>query len=189
VTIRVGILSVQGAVEPHARAVEACGAERRFVRLPNEIRAVDALILPGGESTTMGLLITRFGLLEPIREHAAAGKPILGTCAGMILLAKDIADSEQTRIGLMDIRVRRNSFGRQVDSFESLLTIPKLGEPPFRGVFIRAPHIESVAEGVDVLARFEGRIVLAQQDNLLASSFHPELTDDLRVHRYLIGLV
>jgi len=149
---------------------------------------MDALILPGGESTTMGLLMSRHGLIEPIREHAAAGKPILGTCAGMILLAKDIADSEQIRLGLMDIRVQRNSFGRQVDSFESPLSIPALGEPPFWGVFIRAPHIDSVSEGVDVLATFEDRIVLAQQGNLLASSFHPELTDDLRLHRYLMGL-
>lgn len=186
--MRVGILSVQGAVEPHAKAIAACGAEPRFVRLPDELREVDALILPGGESTTMGLLTTRFGLIEPIREHARSGKPILGTCAGMILLAKDIADSEQARLGIMDIRVRRNSFGRQVDSFEATLDIPVLGAPQFRGVFIRAPHIESVSEGVEALARFEERIVLARQSNLLASSFHPELTDDLRIHRLLMGL-
>lgn len=186
---RVGILSVQGAVEPHRKALEACGVEVRLVRLPEELREVDALVLPGGESTTMGLLISRFGLLEPIREHAAAGKPILGTCAGMILLAKEIVDSSQPRLGLMDIRVRRNSFGRQVDSFESPLQIPVLGEPPFQGVFIRAPHIEAAAPNVEVLARFEGRIVLAQEGNLLASSFHPELTEDLRIHRYLLGLI
>jgi 5'-phosphate synthase pdxT subunit len=186
--LRVGVLSLQGAVRPHLNVLQACGAEGVLVRTPEDIRRVDGLILPGGESTTMGLLMTRFELVEPMREHAHAGKPIFGTCAGMILLATDIAGSDQARLGLMAMRVQRNSFGRQVDSFEAPLEIPALGETPFPGVFIRAPHIETVEKGVEVLAMFEGRIVLARQGNLLASSFHPELTTDRRVHQYFLEM-
>ena len=183
----VGVLGLQGAVRPHLAAISGCGAVGRLVRLPDEIREADALIVPGGESTTIGMLIERFGIREAIEDHAAQGKPILGTCAGMILLAKDIAGSQQPRLGMMDVRVVRNSYGRQVDSFEAAISIPILGETPFPGVFIRAPHVERVAENVEVLGVLEGRIVLAKQANLLAASFHPELTNDLRLHQYFLS--
>jgi 5'-phosphate synthase pdxT subunit len=185
----VGVLALQGAVELHLRAVRAAGADPRLVRLPDEVAAVDALIIPGGESTTMGILMGRFGLAAPISRLAEQGRPILGTCAGMILLARDIAGSDQPRLGLMDIRVVRNSFGRQVDSFEADIAVPALGGEPFHGLFIRAPHIESVGRDVQVLAEYQSRIVLARQGRLLAASFHPELTDDRRVHEYFLRMV
>jgi len=185
----IGVLSLQGAVQPHLRAVTAVGARAVSVRLPDEIVDVDGLIIPGGESTTIGMLIERFGVRQAIERHAAAGKPIFGTCAGMILLAKEIADSDQPRLGLMGVRVVRNSFGRQVDSFESLIEIKALGASPFPGVFIRAPHIEHVEPDVDVLARLGDRIVLARQGHLLAASFHPELTDDRRLHSLFLDML
>lgn len=185
----VGILSLQGAVAPHAEAVRACGAEARYVRTAEELRACDALIIPGGESTTMGMLMERFDLLQPIADHAGQGKPVFGTCAGMIVLAKDIVGSEQARLGLMDTRVARNSYGRQVDSFESPLDIPALPGGPFHGVFIRAPHVEALSADAEVLAELDGRAVFVRQGKLLASSFHPEMTDDRRVHEYFLSLI
>jgi len=186
--MRFGILAMQGAVEPHRRAIEACGHEAVLVRRPEEVAAVAGLILPGGESTTIGKLIQRFGLDEPIRELAAAGKPLFGTCAGMILLAKDIEESEQYRLGLMDAAVRRNAFGRQVDSFEADLEIGGLEGGPFRAVFIRAPYLTEVRGEARALASVEGKIVMAQQGNVLAAAFHPELTPDPRVHRKFIAM-
>ena len=184
----VGILSLQGAVEPHAEAVRDCGAEARFVRTAEELGPCDSLIIPGGESTTMGMLMERFDLLGPIAKHADQGKPILGTCAGMIVLAKEIVGSDQARLGLMDTRVERNSYGRQLDSFETPVCVPTLGGGPFPGVFIRAPHVESLSGEAAVLADLDGRAVFVRQGRLLASSFHPELTTDRRVHEYFLGL-
>jgi pyridoxal 5'-phosphate synthase pdxT subunit len=185
----IGILSLQGAVAPHAEAVRDCGAEARFVRTAEELSACDALIIPGGESTTMGMLMERFDLLQPIGEHARAGKPVLGTCAGMIVLSKDIVDSDQARLGLMDTRVARNSYGRQVESFESPVSIPALGGDDFPGVFIRAPHVEAMSADTETLAELDGRAVFVRQGRLLASAFHPELTSDRRLHEYFLGMV
>ncbi|GIX05911.1 MAG: pyridoxal 5'-phosphate synthase subunit PdxT [Candidatus Poribacteria bacterium] len=185
----VGVLGLQGAVEPHCRALKECGAEPRIVRKPEEIAACDALIIPGGESTTMGILMERLGLRQALLDHVHAGKPTFGTCAGMILMAKEIVGSDQPRLGVMDVRVVRNSFGRQVDSFEADIPVPSLGEPPFHAVFIRAPHIESVGPEVEVLATLDDRIVLAQQGPLLAAAFHPELTEDRRIHNYFLELL
>ena len=186
----IGVLALQGAFIEHIHMLERLGVEAREVRLPDEFAAVDALIIPGGESTTIGKLMVRFGLDEPIRQAALAGKPIWGTCAGMILLAKDIGGLRQPLIGVMDVVVERNAFGRQLDSFEASLDIPVLGPEPFHAVFIRAPLIHSVSGDTAVLARLaDGRIVAARQRNLLATSFHPELTADDRLHRYFIEQV
>lgn len=181
-------MSLQGAVEPHIKALTDCGARAERIRAPEETERLDGLILPGGESTTIGLLMDRFGLMEAVQQRAAEGMPVYGACAGMILMAKQIADSEQPRLGLMDIRVRRNAYGRQVDSFESPIEMPILGGEPFPGVFIRAPAIESTEPHVRRLAELDGRAVLVQEGNLLASSFHPELSSDRRIHRYFLQM-
>ena len=172
------------------------GAERgdgavvpREVRLPEELASVDALIIPGGESTTIGKLMVEYGLLEPLRRRIQEGLPVFGTCAGAIVLAKDVGGLAQPLVGAMDLRVRRNAFGRQLQSFETDLSIALLGPPPLRAVFIRAPAIVGVGEGVETLARLEdGTIVAARQGNLLATAFHPELTDDTRLHRFFVDL-
>ncbi|MFQ6099344.1 MAG: pyridoxal 5'-phosphate synthase glutaminase subunit PdxT, partial [Armatimonadota bacterium] len=185
----IAILSLQGAVQPHFNALAACGADARLVRYPHEIADCDGLIIPGGESTTIGKLIVRFGLEEPIRELHARRKPIWGTCAGMILLATEIEESDQWRLGLMDAAVRRNAFGRQVDSFETDLPVPVLGDDPFRAVFIRAPYLTRVGDSVENLASFQDKCVLARQRNVLASAFHPELTNDRRLHQYFLSML
>ena len=166
------------------------GVEAFGVRTPEEAAASDALIIPGGESTTIGKLMARYGLLEAVKEHADAGKPLMGTCAGMILMAKRIeaAAQDQPRLALMDVTVERNAYGRQVDSFEADLDFEGVNSGPVRAVFIRAPVIKSVGDGVEVLATHDGRIVAARQGNLLALAFHPELTEDARVHRYFLSL-
>jgi 5'-phosphate synthase pdxT subunit len=166
------------------------GVEVTEVRLPHQLNSIDGLIIPGGESTTIGKLMVAYKLLEPLRELAGNGLPVFGTCAGMIVLAKDIGRQDQPLVGVMDIRVNRNAFGRQVDSFEADLPVPVLGPIPFHTVFIRAPIIESVGTGVEVLATLDdGRIVAAQQDKLLVAAFHPELTLDQRFHRYFLAMV
>ena len=160
------------------------------VRLPEQLAAVDALIIPGGESTTIGKLLVEYGLLEPLRRRIAAGMPTFGTCAGAIVLAKDIGGLDQPLVGVMDVVIRRNAFGRQLDSFETDLAIPVLGEPPMRAIFIRAPAISAVGDGVEVLARLgDGAAVVVRQGHLLAATFHPELTDDTRLHRYFVEVV
>jgi len=184
----IGALAIQGAFRKHIEALQRCGVEAREVRTAEEIEACDGLVIPGGESTTIGMLIERFQVADAIRDLAARKGPIFGTCAGMILLAKEIVGSDQPRLGFMDIAVRRNAYGRQIDSFETDLDIPALGDPPFRAVFIRAPHIEAVSEDVDVLATWEGHPVLARQRNFLVASFHPELTEDLRLHQYFLQM-
>lgn len=186
--MRVGVLALQGDAREHLAALERCGAEASPVKYAEELRACEALIIPGGESTTIGKLISRCGLAEPLREFAAAGKPLFGTCAGMILLAREIEGNDQFRLGLMDIVVERNAYGRQVESFEADLESPAFGNEPLHGVFIRAPQIRSIGKEVEALACWEGKVVLCRQGNLLASTFHPELTSDLRVHRYFLQL-
>ncbi|MFN3928614.1 MAG: pyridoxal 5'-phosphate synthase glutaminase subunit PdxT [Thermoflexus sp.] len=191
--MRIGVLGLQGDYLEHHQVLRRLGVETVDVRLPSHLEGVEGLIVPGGESTTIGALAERYGLIGPIRQMAEAGVPIWGTCAGMIFLAKD-AGRPQPILGLMDIRVRRNAFGRQIDSFEVDLEIPalaRLGDPrPFHAVFIRAPVIETVGPGVEVLARLEdGTIVAAQQGHLLATAFHPELTGDLRFHQYFLEIV
>jgi 5'-phosphate synthase pdxT subunit len=185
------ILALQGAFIEHEKILRRLGVDAIEVRLPEELEGLDGLIIPGGESTTIGKLAVKWRLLEPIRTLAKAGRPVWGACAGMILMAQEVTDGvpAQPLLGLMDIAVARNAFGRQVDSFEADLDVPVLGKPPFHAVFIRAPLIERVGAGVEVLARLEGgAVVAARQGNLLATAFHPELTEDDRFHRYFLGL-
>jgi 5'-phosphate synthase pdxT subunit len=181
----IGVLALQGDVREHLRALERAGLEGQPVKRPAEIEPLAGLIIPGGESTTIGKLMERFGLAEPIRGLAEAGRPIYGTCAGAILLAREIVGSTQFRLGLMDIEIERNAYGRQVDSFETDLEVPGLPGGSLRAVFIRAPVIRGVGAGVEVLARHGDAIVMARQGPLLVSTFHPELTDDPRIHQFL----
>jgi len=184
--MRMGVLALQGAFREHQKILAECGVESVQVRKNTQLDGISALIIPGGESTTIGKLMNEFGLLEPIIKMGLEGLPIFGTCAGLIMLAKEINGSRQTRLNLMDVSVERNAFGRQVDSFEVDLDIPVLGAQPYRAVFIRAPYIMDVGKGVQVLAKYEEKIVFARQGRFLAAAFHPELTGDLRLHRYFI---
>jgi 5'-phosphate synthase pdxT subunit len=187
---RIGVLALQGAVREHVEALRAVGAEPVEVRLPRDLADLDALVLPGGESTTMRKLIDEYGLLEPIRALAAAGAPMLGTCAGMILLADRIADGDAPVFPLLDIEVRRNAYGRQLDSFEADLDIPALGDEPLHGVFIRAPVVSDVGPAAEVLAVDpDGRPIAVRQGRVIATAFHPELTADRRVHELLVRML
>lgn len=187
---RVGVLALQGAVREHVAAIREVGAEPVEVRLPRDLVDLDALILPGGESTTMRKLIDEYGLREPILSLARAGAPMLGTCAGMILLAERITERDEPFFALLDVEVERNAYGRQLDSFEVDLAAPALGDEPLHGVFIRAPGIRGVGPRAEVLARDEeGRPVAVRQGRVLATAFHPELTGDRRLHRLLLHLV
>jgi len=189
-TPRIGILAVQGAVREHVAAVRDAGGEAVEVRLPRDLVGLDALVLPGGESTTMRRLIDAYGLREPIAAMARGGAPLLGTCAGMILLAERIDDGDGPVFGLLDVAVRRNGYGRQLDSFEADLDVPSLGSEPMHGVFIRAPLVTDVGPRAEVLARDpDGRPVAVRQGRVLATAFHPELTPDRRFHRLLVRLV
>ena len=186
---RVGVLALQGAFALHVRALERLGATGVEVRTPAELNGVDALVLPGGESTTMSKLLVAMELCEPLAQRLAEGMPALGTCAGMILLAREVLDgrADQRSFGAIDIAVRRNAFGRQVDSFEADLHIAGLPEAPVHAVFIRAPVVEQVGTGVEVLAQVEeGRPVACRQGKVLVTSFHPELSPDLRVHELFL---
>ncbi|MCS7208549.1 MAG: pyridoxal 5'-phosphate synthase glutaminase subunit PdxT [Fimbriimonadales bacterium] len=185
----VGVLALQGDFAEHISMLTRLGVESREVRKLSDLESVDALIIPGGESTTIGKLMARYELDRAIHARAEQGMPIYGTCAGMILLAKDIEGSQQPRLGLMDIAVVRNAFGRQIESFEADIPFKPTPERPVRGVFIRAPIVSRVGAGVEVLSEFEGKIVAVRQGNLLATAFHPELTDDERVHRYFLAIV
>lgn len=187
--MKIGVLALQGAVREHLASLERCGVEAISARRKEEIEEIGGLIIPGGESTTVGKLLDRFGLTEVVRKRSEEGMPIYGTCTGMILLAKEIIESQQARLGLMDISVRRNAFGRQVDSFEADLPVEGIEGGPVRAIFIRAPLVESVGPGVQVLCKFEDKIVMVRQGNLLAGSFHPELTEDIRVHQYFLDMV
>ena len=187
---RIGVLAVQGAVREHVDAIRDIGAEPVEVRLPRDLVDVDALIMPGGESTTMRRLIEAYGLREPIAALARRGAPVLGTCAGMILLAERLDRGEEPFFGLLDLEVRRNGYGRQLDSFEADLDFPVLGDEPLHGVFIRAPLVTDVGPRAEVLARDpDGHPVAVRQGRVLATAFHPELTRDRRLHRLLADLV
>lgn len=187
---KIGVLAMQGAFVEHMAALRRLGVEAVPVRLSGEFKGLSALVIPGGESTTIGKLMRDYSLVDELRKLIAKGFPIMGTCAGMILLAKQVQGLKQHTLEAMDIEVRRNAFGRQVDSFETALEIPVLGQPPFPAVFIRAPWIEKVGEGVEVLASLpDGTAVAVRQGNLVATAFHPELTDDLRLHDYFLSIV
>jgi 5'-phosphate synthase pdxT subunit len=186
----IGVLALQGAFAAHAERLRAVGASTREVRTPAQLTAVDALVVPGGESTTMSNLLGSTELFDPIADRLGDGMPVFGTCAGMILLADKILDGrdDQRHFGVLDITVRRNGYGRQVDSFETELDLLD-EEQPFHGVFIRAPRVEAVGPDVDVLSSYDGDPVLVRQGQLLAACFHPELTDDVRLHAQFVDLI
>lgn len=188
----VGVLALQGAFREHVAALTRLGAATREVRQLRDMAGIDAMVIPGGESTTMGKLLTDLEMLEPLRARIREGMPVYGSCAGLILLCRNIEGSEQPRLGILDATVRRNAFGRQVDSFEADLVIPELGAEPLPAVFIRAPVILATGPEVRVLARVEmdgaERAVAVRQDRVLATSFHPELTPDTRFHRYFLDI-
>lgn len=186
---RIGVLSLQGAFREHEEALEKAGAATIKIRRRHQLEEIDALVIPGGESTTIGKLMVGYHMLGAIRHLAEAGMPIFGTCAGLVMLATDTADGEQPLLRLMDIKARRNAFGRQVKSFETELEMPLLGGEPFPGIFIRAPWIEQAGPDVEILASHDGHAVAARQGRLLVTAFHPELTDDLRLHRLFLEMV
>ncbi|OEJ31170.1 pyridoxal 5'-phosphate synthase glutaminase subunit PdxT [Streptomyces subrutilus] len=187
----IGVLALQGDVREHLIALAAADAVARPVRRPEELAEVDALVIPGGESTTMSKLAVLFGMLEPLRERVAAGMPVYGTCAGMIMLADKLLDGrdDQETLGGIDMIVRRNAFGRQNESFEAEIDFAGVQGGPVQGVFIRAPWVESVGAAAEVLATYDGHTVAVRQGNVLATSFHPELTGDDRVHAYFVDMV
>ena len=186
----VGVLALQGDVRSHLRRVADLGARGVPVKRPDQLAGLDALIVPGGESTTISMLAQRWGLIEPVRELIRGGLPVFGSCAGMIMLADTVLDgrADQLPFGGIDMVVRRNAFGRQVDSFEADVEVAGIGGGPMRAIFIRAPWVESIGDGVEVLAAVDDRFVAVRQGALLATSFHPELTGDLRLHEYFLQL-
>ena len=187
--MKIGVLALQGAFAEHVAVLRAIGVEAVEVRLPEHLGDIAGLILPGGESTAMRRLIDRWGMRQPILDLAASGAPVFGTCAGMIVLAREIAGEEEPILPLLDVTVERNAFGRQLDSFETELSVPLLGDQPVHAVFIRAPVIERAGPDVDVLARLpDGRIVAVRERNLIATSFHPELAGETRFHRLVAML-
>lgn len=184
--MKIGVLALQGSVKEHVDMLKKCRVEPVIVKLPRDLKEINGLIIPGGESTTLGKLMKEYGLDKTIKRRYQEGMPIYGTCAGAILLAKEIVDSKQPKLGLMDISIKRNWCGRQIDSFETELNI---FDKPFRGIFIRAPVINSFHNGCKIIAEFENKPVMVEQGNLLVSTFHPELTDDLRLHKYFIEMI
>jgi 5'-phosphate synthase pdxT subunit len=186
---KIGVLAYQGDVREHLAALAAVGADPTEVRTPAELEAVDGLVVPGGESTVIGKLATRYGLLDPLRRRVAAGLPVLGTCAGMIFLAREVEGPPQDLLGVLDVRVRRNAFGRQVASFEAEVEVKGIDGQPVSGAFIRAPWVADAGPEVEVLAEIDGKVVAVRQGNLLATAFHPELTGEVRLHRWLVDLV
>lgn len=191
--MKIGVLAAQGAFAEHIAALKKLGVEAVEVRLPEDLEGLDGLIIPGGESTSISRIMLDFNLMEAIRKLGKKGLPIFGTCAGLVMLARKIPGSSVEPLGLMDITVKRNAFGRQVDSFETDVSVPVLGKQLFHAVFIRAPLMEDAQSDVKILARLEGRkdgsIVAARQKNLLVTAFHPELTDDPRFHKYFINMI
>jgi len=187
-TARAGVLGLQGDFAEHLATLDRLGVAAVDVRRPEQLDEIDALIIPGGESTTIGKLAQQYGIIEKLRDRVAQGMPVWGTCAGAIFIAKDVPGHPHPLASLMDMTVERNAFGRQVDSFEADLDVPVLGPNPFHAVFIRAPVIKRVGPGVEVLARTGDAVVAARQGRLLATSFHPELTHDDRFHRYFLSL-
>ncbi|MEC2077725.1 pyridoxal 5'-phosphate synthase glutaminase subunit PdxT [Metabacillus fastidiosus] len=186
--LKIGVLGLQGAVREHIQSIEACGAEGVIVKTPAQLKELDGLIIPGGESTTMRRLIDKYDFMEPLKQFAKENKPMFGTCAGLILLASEVVGYEESHVGVFDVTVERNSFGRQKESFEAELNITGVGED-FIGVFIRAPHIVEVGEDVEILSKHNGRIVAARHGHLLGCSFHPELTDDHRMTKLFLEMV
>jgi 5'-phosphate synthase pdxT subunit len=188
--MKIGVLAAQGAFAEHIDTLRKLDTDAQPVRLPEHLLEVDGLIIPGGESTTISKLLDAYNLTPVVKRLAAEGMPVMGTCAGMILLAKRVIEDDNPVLNLMDITVRRNAFGRQVDSFQIDLDIPVLGIRPFPAVFIRAPSIEAADDSVDILATLpDGTVVAVRQGSLLATAFHPELTNDLRLHRYFLDMV
>ena len=184
--LKIGVLALQGDFREHVEMLKKCNADAVLVRLPGDLKDVDGLIIPGGESTAIGNLMKRNGLDKEIIKKHKDGMAVYGTCAGAILLSKNIAGSEQPRLNLIGISIKRNDYGRQIDSFEAELSIEKIGK--FKGIFIRAPVIEKVNNGVKILSKFENNPVLVQEKNILASTFHPELANDKRVHEYFVEI-
>ncbi len=182
----IGVLALQGAFAEHIAALKKCGAETFEVRTAEDLNKIDGLIIPGGESTTIGKLMNKYAMEEVIKARVAEGMPLWGTCAGMILMAKEIVDSDQIKLGLMDIEVKRNAYGRQVDSFEAELQLAGIGQ--IKGVFIRAPYVGRVWGEARVLSCHNEQIVMVQQRKMLATSFHPELTEDLDIHQYFLEM-
>ena len=188
--MRIGVLASQGAFAEHINVLKQLDVDAVPVRLPRELSGMDGLIIPGGESTTISRLIAEYKLEDAIKGLVSDGKPVFGTCAGMIILSKNISGNITKTLGLMDIQVKRNAFGRQKESFETDISVPVLGDEPFPAVFIRAPLIESFTDGVETLAKLpDNTIVAARQNNILVTAFHPELTGDLRFHRYFLDMV
>ncbi len=188
--MRIGVLAIQGDVREHLRHTERAGAEAVEVRLPRDLENTQGLIMPGGESTTIGMLMAEYGLIDALRERTRDGRyPIYGTCAGLILLAKDVVGKSPARLGYVDIEASRNAYGRQVASFEVGLDIPALGGEPFPAVFIRAPKIGRMGPGVTPLASYQGDVVMAEQGPYLVSAFHPEMSADIRIHQYFLKKV
>jgi 5'-phosphate synthase pdxT subunit len=187
---KVGVLALQGGFVEHIAALRRLGVGAYPVRLPRELKGIGGLVIPGGESTTIGKMMREYHLEEELSRLITEGLPVFGTCAGMVLLARDISGMELQTLGVMDIEVKRNAFGRQVDSFETDLEVPALGEHLFHAVFIRAPLIERAGDSVEILARLpDGTPVAARESNMLATAFHPELTTDLRFHEYFLTIV
>ncbi|HEX5877459.1 MAG TPA: pyridoxal 5'-phosphate synthase glutaminase subunit PdxT [Actinomycetota bacterium] len=186
---RVGVLAFQGDVREHLAALAAVGADPVEVRTMADLDSVEGLVVPGGESTVIGKLAARYGLLAPLRARVADGLPVLGTCAGMIFLAREVEGPSQDLLGVLDVRVRRNAFGRQVASFEAGVDVKGVDGGPVSGAFIRAPWVAEAAPEVEVLAEVDGKVVAVRQGNLLATAFHPELTGEVRLHRWLVDLV
>jgi 5'-phosphate synthase pdxT subunit len=186
--MKIGVLALQGAVAEHVRLINKAGGEGVIVKKTEQLKDIDGIIIPGGESTTIGKLMRTFHFMDELRSFSRQGKPIFGTCAGLIVIAKEIVGQPEAHLQLMDIKVSRNAFGRQRESFETDLPVKGVAED-VRAVFIRAPLIEQVGEGVDVLATYRDQIVAARQGHLLAASFHPELTDDERMHAYFLDMV
>lgn len=188
ITMKIGVLGFQGAIIEHQRHIEKLGHEAVIVRYPQELDDIQGIILPGGESTTIGKLLVRTGMMEPLREKIEQGLPVWGTCAGMILLAKELVNDTVTHLAVMDIAVRRNAYGTQIDSFDTLVNIPEISAEELPLVFIRAPYIERVGQTVDVLCRIDGHVVAAKEKNMLVTSFHPELTDNSSFHEYFVSM-
>ena len=186
---RIGVLGLQGDVEEHLAMLRRLKADARTVKTAHDLAEVDGLIIPGGESTTVGAMLNRFGLTKPLIERVKQGMPVWGTCMGMIVMAEHVVGSSQPTLGLLNIDVKRNAFGRQVESAEVPLAISGLSGKPFPGVFIRAPWIESARDNAKIMASLDGKGVMVRQGNLLGTSFHPELTDDPRIHKLFIDLV
>ncbi len=189
--MKIGVIAMQGAFAEHIKMFESLGVKAIDVRKPEDLKGVQGIVLPGGESTTVGMMMKKYGLIKPVIDIVKKGAPIFGTCAGLVLLSKKIEGGieNQPILSLLDVTTLRNAYGRQVDSFETPLKVEILGDTPFLGVFIRAPFVKEVGKNVKVLAKFEGNIVAVQQGNILATAFHPELTKDARFHQYFLSLI